>query len=113
MLPSKLQGGLMSEYRMKASARCHQLPRFEPPRFEQPAIQPLDPASRVDLGSPAGSGFELSRVRHVIALVAGPPLSHPDLRLLAAERADEVQEFEQADRVPQPSADIECLSRKG
>src|SRR5579883_3197810 len=74
MLPSKLQGGLMSAKRMEPSAGHHQLRRRKAARLEQPVIEPLHSLAHIDLGRPSCGGFEPPRVRNVVALVAPPPM---------------------------------------
>src|SRR4051794_12008666 len=110
MLPSKLQRGLMSEKRTHPSPGSHDLWSREAARFEQPVQQPLHARVNVDLGSPAGCGFELSRVRHVITLVAGTPVFETNGRLLALQAPDQLQKLEQADRVAKSAANVEGLS---
>src|SRR4051812_12436923 len=112
MLASKLQGGLMSEYRMKDSAFGHQLRRGQAARLEQPPVELLDSGPHVDLGRPARGGLEPARVGNVVALVAGTPVLHAKFRLLAMQGGDQVEQFHQADGVSQTSPDVEGLPRK-
>src|SRR3954451_5379045 len=98
MLPSKLQGGLMSEYRIPPSARRSELRDGHPARFEQPLIQALDARPHVNLRRPAGGRLESPRVGDVIALVARTPFLHPDVGFRAVQRSDHLEQLEQADR---------------
>src|SRR5437660_12565904 len=109
MLPSKLQAGLMSEKRTHSSPGSHDLRSRKAARFEQPVEQPLHARVNVDLRSPAGGGFEFSRVGDVVALVAGTPVFETDGRLLALQAPDQLQKFEQADGVAESSANVEGL----
>src|SRR5579884_397769 len=106
MLPSKLQGGLMSAKRMEPSAGHHQLRRRKAARLEQPVIEPLHSLAHIDLGRPSCGGFEPPRVRNVVALVARPPILEPDLRLFAAQRGNDLQQLQKADRISQPAANV-------
>src|SRR5437763_14421430 len=112
MLPSKLHAGLMSEKRMEPPVQDQLVPRRKTARFQQPMEQQLDAFPRVDFGRPPRRGLELSRVRDVISLIARTPFLEPDSRLLALEPGHQLEQFEQADRVPEPAADIERLPGK-
>src|SRR5688500_4652250 len=110
MLPSKLQGGLMSENRMKISTGWHRMRNCHSTRLCQPPVEPLDSEMYIDFRSPSGGRFEFPGVGNVIALVTGPPLRHLNLRLAAMQRPDQLQQFNEADRIPEPSADVERLA---
>ena len=70
------------------------------------------PSRAVTFRGPSGGGLEFSGVGNVIALVARTRLFQVDRRLFAAQALDHFEQFQQADRVPQPAADVERLPGK-
>src|SRR5579884_1937161 len=110
MLPSKLQGGLMSENFIQPS-RCDQVARFgKAASLFQPAIQLFNPFTGADFGRPTRRGFEFARIRNVVPLVAGTPVFEAHLWLVTADRADDFDQFLEAERISQAATDVEGLS---
>src|SRR5689334_1268144 len=98
---------------MESSGGGQFLGSRKPAGLQQPAIEPLDALTDVHLGRPSGSRLETPRIGDVVALIAGPPLFHPQVGLLSMQGADQLHELQEADGVSESTAHVEGLTRKG
>src|SRR5215510_10609644 len=72
-----------------------------------PVVERLDPGARVGLWPPSGRRGERVCIGYVISLITFAPGLEPDLGPAAAQRCDQVEQLEQAERAAWAAADVE------
>src|SRR5438045_3574391 len=111
MLGANLHLGLRSKY-FPGSPSGRDSWRSKSTALQQPSIQPFYALPNTDLRGPSRRSLELSRVRHVITLIARTPWRCLDRRTASVHIRDQFHQFHQADRVAKSAANVECLPRE-
>src|SRR3954454_16454072 len=77
---------------------------------DEPRVQSLNARKRLDFRRPASCVAEFRCVRHIIALIAGPPRFEAETWPGSMKLLNPIEQLEQAERILRSAAHIECLA---
>src|ERR1041384_809176 len=104
MLPLNDQFGLRSKNFISPLNRRH-VKGSRTAFLLQPAIELLNPLPGTNLGGPTRGRLKFTGIRNVILLIARSPAAKPDLRPLAFDPLNHIDQFNQAHGIAKTTAD--------